>query len=236
MSAQIETRRRRAGAKPQQQRSERTRQRLLDAAEELLVADGVNGLSIPAIVARAGSSVGGFYARFKDKNELLRALEERFFADMGKRVAGLIDPERWEGLPTAVIVDAAIGELVSVVRTHKQLVAAFLLRALQDDELRDEGIAFRDSVSQSFRTFLATDRREDVAHPEPELALDLAVQAAFAFMEQHILLGETRSVGRVLSDEDLVRELARLVRAYVGIEEFSAPGAGQESRPRSADT
>ena len=41
-------------------------------------------------MARAGSSVGGFYARFRDKAELLRALEECFFTQLGARVDELL--------------------------------------------------------------------------------------------------------------------------------------------------
>ncbi len=60
---------------PKQARSERTLQRLLDAAEVLIEEKGHAAVSIPEIARRARSSVGGFYARFRDKNELLRALE-----------------------------------------------------------------------------------------------------------------------------------------------------------------
>ena len=66
-------------ARPKQARAERTLHRLLDAAEGLIEERGLGDVSIPEIVRRARSSVGGFYARFRDKNELLRALEERFF-------------------------------------------------------------------------------------------------------------------------------------------------------------
>ena len=61
---------------------------------------------------RAGSSVGGFYARFPDKDALLLALEERFFAEMRDRVHELADAERWADAPIHTIVDALGHELV----------------------------------------------------------------------------------------------------------------------------
>ena len=48
---------------PKQARSEQTLYRLLDAAQELIAAKGLADVSIPEIVRRAGSSVGGFYGR-----------------------------------------------------------------------------------------------------------------------------------------------------------------------------
>lgn len=74
-------------ARPKQARSEQTLRRILEAAERLIGEKGLGDVSIPDIVREARSSVGGFYARFKDKNELLRALEERFFQRLdGKSV------------------------------------------------------------------------------------------------------------------------------------------------------
>jgi len=55
-------------------------------------------------------------------------------------------------------------------------------------------------------------------HPEPALAIDVAIQTAFAVMNQHVLLGEAEADGRPVSDDDLRRELTRMVLRYVGIE------------------
>ena len=77
--------------RPKQARSEQTLHRLLDAAEELIQEKGLADVSVPEIVRRAGSSVGGFYARFKDKDELLQALEERFLHRLDEQVVELSD-------------------------------------------------------------------------------------------------------------------------------------------------
>src|SRR5512147_110378 len=101
---------------PKQARSERTLQRLLDAAQELIEEKGHAAVSIPEIARRAGSSVGGFYARFRDKDELLRALEERHFIELSQRLDALADARRWANASTTAIVEAAVAELVSVTR------------------------------------------------------------------------------------------------------------------------
>ena len=48
-------------APPKQARSEQTLYRILDATEALIREKGLAAVSIPEIVSRAGSSVGGFY-------------------------------------------------------------------------------------------------------------------------------------------------------------------------------
>ena len=232
MEKQKKVRRLSSVAATKQLRSERTLMRLLDAAEELLEEKGLGGLSIPEIIRRAGSSVGGFYGRFRDKNELLRALEERHFRELEARVDQLLDSRRWSGACAATIVTAATSELVTVVRERKAVLAAFLWRAAQDSEILEEGLAFRQLATVRVRELLLSECRDDFTHPDPELAIDLAVQAAFAFMQHHIVVGETRSGDRVLSDEELAQELARMVCAYVGFsnlpDETESPGSAQE--------
>lgn len=208
---------------PKQARSERTLIRLLDAAEDLINEKGLAEVSIPEIVRRAGSSVGGFYARFRDKNELLRALEERFYGELERRVEGLVEPGRWEGVPTGEIVRAAVAELVTVTRERQRMLAAFLFRAVQDPVVREDALRFRRRVTERFENLLL-DRRSQFDHHDPALAIDLGIQAAFGFMQQHILLGETRVADRTLTDEELQAELTALLLSYVGVRE----GAGED--------
>lgn len=54
-----------------------TKERLLDAAEELFVSRGVNGTSVEQIAELAGFSRGAFYSNFEGRHELVLALLER---------------------------------------------------------------------------------------------------------------------------------------------------------------
>ena len=51
---------------PQQARSQETLDRILDAAERLVSEKGFEDTTVADVVARAGSSVGAFYTRFRD--------------------------------------------------------------------------------------------------------------------------------------------------------------------------
>jgi AcrR family transcriptional regulator len=213
-------------AEPKQARSEKTLRRLLDAAEVLIAEKGHRAVSIPDIARRAKSSVGGFYARFRDKNELLRALEERHFLELSARVERLADASRWADAPTVAIVETAVAELVSSTREKRSLIAAFLANALDDPVLLEGGLRFRRSVEQRLSA-LFLQRRSEMTHPDPPLAIDLAIQTAFAIMQQHVLLEETHAAGHTLSDAELQREIATLVLRYLGIEPRRPPAARQ---------
>ncbi len=216
---------------PKQARSERTLQRLLDAAEALIKEKGHAAVSIPEIARRAGSSVGGFYARFRDKQELLRALEERHFIELTQRVEALADARRWENAPTSRIVEAAVMELVNSTRERRHMIAAFLVSAIQDPVIRAGGLRFRRSVEERISALLLT-RRAEMNHPDPALAIALGIQTAFALMQQHVLIEETHVRDRALSDEELQRELTTMFLRYVGIDRSTGHGDGRKRTRR----
>jgi DNA-binding transcriptional regulator YbjK len=54
-----------------QERSQRTLERLLDAAEAVIGEKGFADASVGNICTRAGVSVGTFYRRFRDKHALI---------------------------------------------------------------------------------------------------------------------------------------------------------------------
>jgi TetR/AcrR family transcriptional repressor of nem operon len=57
-------------------RGEQTRRRILDVAQEAILAKGFDATSIEEIVAAAEITRSGFFYHFRDKNELARALLE----------------------------------------------------------------------------------------------------------------------------------------------------------------
>ena len=68
-----------------QARSRLTLHRLLSATEALLEHGGLEAATVPEIARTAGVSVGVVYRRFAGKDELLRAVYERFFSIYGEQ-------------------------------------------------------------------------------------------------------------------------------------------------------
>ena len=56
---------------PKQSRSRQTLERIVQAALEILEGQGYAALTVKAVVERANSSVGSFYARFSGKEDLV---------------------------------------------------------------------------------------------------------------------------------------------------------------------
>jgi TetR/AcrR family transcriptional repressor of nem operon len=57
---------------------EKTRERILDAAQELILDHGFGSTTVDAVVSRAGITKGAFFHHFGSKADLARALVERY--------------------------------------------------------------------------------------------------------------------------------------------------------------
>lgn len=60
---------------------ERTRARILDEAARALRVSGTEGVSVGALMKRAGLTHGGFYAHFSSRDDLVAHAVERMFRD-----------------------------------------------------------------------------------------------------------------------------------------------------------
>jgi AcrR family transcriptional regulator len=70
-------------------RGQETRTRILDVAQESILAKGFDATSIEEIVAGADITRSGFFYHFPDKNALARALIERYLAEDRELLGGL---------------------------------------------------------------------------------------------------------------------------------------------------
>lgn len=67
---------------PQQERSQQRVEKILQAASDLIVTEGYEGLSTSAIAGRAGISVGSLYQFFANKEAVVQALAQRYLEKM----------------------------------------------------------------------------------------------------------------------------------------------------------
>src|SRR3984885_16001457 len=81
-------------AKPvssQRARTEATRSKLLEAAEQIFARDGFEAARLEDIAAEAGYTRGAFYANFKSKEDIFFALLEMWVAERMGEVDALIE-------------------------------------------------------------------------------------------------------------------------------------------------
>jgi AcrR family transcriptional regulator len=69
-----------------QARKDARRKTILEAAAQLFGSHGYHSTTVPMIVAEAGSSVGSFYAHFRNKEDVFAAVLEA----LGEKISGIV--------------------------------------------------------------------------------------------------------------------------------------------------
>ncbi|MGX2993920.1 TetR/AcrR family transcriptional regulator [Streptomyces sp. JNUCC 64] len=95
---------------PRQAEAERNDRALLQAAREVLAAEGAHA-SVAAIAARAGVGIGSLYRRYRTKEQLFQRLSE-LSLDQWTEAAeqGLADPDPWSGLAGFITACVEFGQ------------------------------------------------------------------------------------------------------------------------------
>jgi AcrR family transcriptional regulator len=207
---------------------------LLGAAEWTLESAGLEGATVPAIAARARMSVGNVYKRFPDKDSLLRAVYERFFAEALVSNEFALDPAKWEGLPTSEVLATLVTGMIEGYRGRRDLIRGLLLYAHShpDAEFRAHAESLR---LQSLALFerLLRDRRADIGHPHPERAIRFVVMLIAHALESAVLSEEGGGIssGDFLSHvPETAVELSRIVIGYLRVRGVERPRALSQAR------
>lgn len=212
-----------------QTRSKRTEERILRAAGELLAEKPFDQLSVGEIAARAGVSVGGFYARFASKDEVLLHLHyELYVAEMAELAAKVLAPERWTGRGIGPVAHAYFGMIIRGSRRHHALIRELVQRGRAQDRgaVKVEAYdRFVEAVHDPFRERLR-ERMGEITHPDPELAIRVGFSACSSALRETLLFGHMRPSMGEISDETLITELTRMFCAYLGVPFDPATDAG----------
>lgn len=197
----------RAGAK--------TRERILDEAQGLVLEQGLAGTSIDDVLTAAGTSKGAFFHHFPTKNHLARALVERyaeadvaFLAEFMDRVEAESDDPAEQIVAFIRLFEDAAEEMVS------QQPSCLYVSYVYEKQLFDDGtIDVIADVLLAYRRRLAekiTAAFELHPPPFPVDAATLADHITVTFEGAFVLT-------RALTDPTLMRQQLELVRRYIGM-------------------
>jgi len=213
---------------PRQTRGHESLERLLDAGAAAIAEQGFGALTVGDVVRRARSSVGVFYARFADKEALLRCLHERFCARGLAAFEQAFAPARWEDASAEAIVRALVAGLLAMDRAQPGLVRAFVLAAGSDASYAERAARLGDHMVRRLRELLLA-RRDELAHPDPAQAIGFAVWLVLAHLDQRAVYGDVATGPSRLSHAARVAAMSEVVLRVLGIPPTPAPVA---RRPR----
>jgi TetR/AcrR family transcriptional repressor of nem operon len=190
-----------------------TRERILDAAQDLVLDRGYVGMTVEHVLHRVGITKGAFFHHFKTKDDLAKALLRRFadrdaqvYSETRERAEKLSDDPLQQMLIFIRLFEDMFGELKEPYPGC--LFASYLYELQQfDDEtrglIRDSFIKWRELLKEKFEAIL----RKYPAQTKVD-----AASLADAFT---VVLEGAFITGKAMNEPEVVSEQLRHFRNYV---------------------
>ena len=196
----------------QEERSERSRQQILDAALKLFSHRGYGATSVKEIAEAAGLSKGNVYHHFPDKETVFRALLDRYFQAMSQPdfpfnqvLATGTFPENLEQIGRAAH---------DMVRDYREYVALIYVDVVEFDGSHVR--KFYEDMASRFDAFLKAHGLEGQLRDKlqeglsPASAVMLATRIFLNYFSIEILFGVKDHFGK--GTDEAVQEISRILR------------------------
>jgi AcrR family transcriptional regulator len=199
---------------PKQKRSHESLERVLEASTTLLAEKGFDAFTIQDVSQRADVSVGAIYARFGSKESLLRAVHRHAMESIQPEHASVAasDGRRAAGARGAIVT--AVGTVARIFRGNEQLLRAFMHLGAVDDEIARRGSESSTDLARQFEASVL-EHRDEIKHPDPETAVDVAFRMAYCTFARQVMYGPTFESDRPIEWDQLVDEVGAACAAYL---------------------
>ncbi len=200
----------------QQSRAEDTAERILQAAERLIDLHGFDATSVADVAAKAGISVGGFYARYRSKKALLHALDEYMITQMLAVLEREMGARKLADQSISIIIRTYIRMMTRFFQKHRTILRQVVTKVRADNEGKTaERIrVFNRRAHSTLKERILT-REDDIHHPDPSKAIDLGVMMVSAAAREMVLFDGRALNQSTSSGRELINELTRAFCAYL---------------------
>ncbi len=182
-----------------QEQQQRTRERLLDAAESLFAEGGVNATSLRTVCEKAGFSQGAFYSNFESKQDLLLSVLQRHIEREAVLLQSLVESVASDTLDHAL---EGFAEHLTVIAEQTQwslLAIELQLQAQRDADFAAHCALPRSASYDALASVLDTlQARFTLSYQLPTRQLAISLYALWSGLVLSRIEGETISRADVL--------------------------------------
>ncbi len=175
--------------RPQQARSRRTRQRILEAAAEAFEERGYDETTTAEIARRARVAVGTVYGYFQDKREILLEILHATVEEIADRIVGGLDPALWRETDPRQSVRGLIELSFKTRRLQPGLQRILWERFFKDPAVRAAMEAIESRVKQAVETLIAHLEEEGRARLVDPSAAAFVIHTSVEWIAARLLLG-----------------------------------------------
>lgn len=134
-----------------------TRERLLDAARDLMSSDGIQGASVERICEQAGFTRGAFYSNFGSKDDLILAMFRREKAVMFQSLGVATSPDTLDGDDVEASVENILERFFALQPADREwflVHTEFVLHGLRHEKVGKEFTEIWRETKEEFKALI----------------------------------------------------------------------------------
>jgi len=175
---------------PQQARSRRTRERILEAAVACFEETGFDETTTAEIARRAGLAVGSLYGYFRDKRSILLELLHGSVEEIAEQVVRELDPENWRERDLRQSVKSLVHRIVHAQTIRPGVQRILWERFFKDPDFRAVFLRIETRVRRALETLLTRLRDEGRVRISDPATAAFLIQAAVQWSTVRLTLGD----------------------------------------------
>ncbi|WP_420381136.1 TetR/AcrR family transcriptional regulator [Novosphingobium sp.] len=199
---------------PVQGRSKASYERMLVAAEALMVARGSDDFTLQDVSKKGKVSIGSMYNRFEGKEALLHAVQLRVLERVDMQMHDRLAAARSGSKDLNHLVVALIDAVAETLRAHADIMRPLMQRAGVDPLVAATGkasyAATAEAVKQSMLLYAS-----EIRQPDPLRAVDSAFRTLYASIARYLGFGTSSDAAWEGDWMVLKQDLARMIAAFL---------------------
>ena len=193
---------------PQQARSIATEKKMLDAAEELLLAGDTRQVTVENVVKLSGATVGSFYARFGNVEGLFNALHKRYLDAIYESTLLEALTKGAEQSTLERALHHSVKTMLEFGHQRRRVLFYFITQAT------DDGLEIRRHAVNNMHEILKV-HRDEIVFKDLRRASENSARMIYQMFVGVILQEPSDFVGRTTSLSNVVDTTTRMVYAYL---------------------
>jgi AcrR family transcriptional regulator len=194
---------------------------VLDAAEKVLEKHGFEGITLARVAKEAKLSPANVYRRFRDKDDLIAAVFDRFYEMNAAELTQPVDREAMHKIGIRQFTRNWIAAMIQGFRRRTGLTRAALLYS-QAHQNAPHVKRKTEVELQLYRRMvhILLLWRDEIRHADPEYAVGYAMLTVALTLRELIVFDNAAMFSQIVpvDDDHLRQELPRAFLRYLGIE------------------
>lgn len=203
-----------ASREPQQGRSKASYERMLGAAEKLMVKRGSEDFTLTEVSKTGKVSIGSIYLRFDSKDDLIRAVHARVLARMGHDQTEMLTNLKDKSTTLDSFCLHFVDQYAEVLRAYSPVLRPLMFRAINDSAISQLGRSFADTLSSEVRRLFLQFSDEFGRDDHIRLA-ENAFRMTYCTLARYLGLGSSPEAANEGNWEELKEDLAIMCAAFL---------------------